>query len=188
LDEAAVDPVIVFMPEISKTHLGGTMRLGLRPTVFQANTEWSKVKQLYGNNEVIWERHRHRYEVNPDWVERIEKAGLTFTGRDEKGIRMQVAELKGEQSIGSHIMYILITILPRSPILCRHASTSRIYNTATFAFTFLSWLCRSSVWYSRRANRCTSQLRHASSRSVSEVFITRRIAKIINSSLDVRKL
>ena len=97
LDETAADPVIVFMPEISKTHLGGTMRLGLRPTVFQPGTEWSKVKQLYGNNDVVWERHRHRYEVNPEWVERIEGAGLTFTGRDEKGVRMQIAELKGEK-------------------------------------------------------------------------------------------
>lgn len=83
------------MPEISKTHLGGTMRLGLRPTVFQRDTEWSKVRQLYGNGEVIWERHRHRYEVNPAYVERIEAKGFKFTGRDERGERMQVAEIKG---------------------------------------------------------------------------------------------
>lgn len=84
------------MPEISKTHLGGTMRLGLRPTIFQADTEWSKVRQLYGNAETIWERHRHRYEVNPEYVDRIEAKGLLFTGKDEKGERMQVAELRGK--------------------------------------------------------------------------------------------
>lgn len=83
------------MPEISKTHLGGTMRLGLRPTVFQPATEWSKVRQLYGGADVIWERHRHRYEVNPAYVERIEAQGFMFTGRDERGERMQVAEIKG---------------------------------------------------------------------------------------------
>lgn len=83
------------MPEISKTHLGGTMRLGLRPTIFQPDTEWSKVRQLYGGAEIIWERHRHRYEVNPAYVDQIEAAGLHFTGKDEKGERMQVAELKG---------------------------------------------------------------------------------------------
>ncbi|KAI5474848.1 CTP synthase [Pseudohyphozyma bogoriensis] len=88
------DPVVIFMPEISKTHLGGTMRLGLRPTIFQPNTEWSKVRQLYGGSEIIWERHRHRYEVNPAYVSKIEAHGLTFTGKDEKGERMQVAELK----------------------------------------------------------------------------------------------
>ena len=71
------------------------MRLGLRPTVFQPNTEWSIVRQLYGGDGTIWERHRHRYEVNPEYVYRIEKAGLTFTGRDEKGERMQVAEIRG---------------------------------------------------------------------------------------------
>ncbi|GAA5897079.1 hypothetical protein JCM5296_004289 [Sporobolomyces johnsonii] len=94
LDEKTPHPVIIFMPEISKTHLGGTMRLGLRPTIFQPKTEWSKVRQLYGGAETIWERHRHRYEVNPAYVKQIEAKGLLFTGRDERGERMQVAELK----------------------------------------------------------------------------------------------
>lgn len=93
LEESTPDPVVVFMPEISKTHLGGTMRLGLRPTVFQKNTENSLIRRLYGGNEVIWERHRHRWEINPEYVERIEGAGLRFTGRDGRGERMQVAEL-----------------------------------------------------------------------------------------------
>ncbi|WVR05540.1 CTP synthase [Kwoniella sp. DSM 27419] len=87
-------PVICFMPEISKTHLGGTMRLGLRPTIFQANTEGSKLRKLYGDREVAWERHRHRYEVEPRYVEQLEsKGGLRFIGKDERGERMQMAEL-----------------------------------------------------------------------------------------------
>ncbi|KAK4705259.1 CTP synthase, partial [Phenoliferia sp. Uapishka_3] len=94
LVEDTPHPVVIFMPEISKTHLGGTMRLGLRPTIFQEDTEWSHVRQLYGGAKAIWERHRHRYEVNPDYVDRIEAKGLIFTGKDEKGVRMQVAELK----------------------------------------------------------------------------------------------
>ena len=94
LVEDTPDPVAIFMPEISKTHLGGTMRLGLRPTVFQQGTEWSVVRQLYGGNEIIWERHRHRWEINPEYVARIEAKGLHFTGRDSRGERMQVAELK----------------------------------------------------------------------------------------------
>lgn len=90
------DPVIVYMPEISKTHLGGTMRLGLRPTIFAEGTEsWSKIRQLYGGEKIIWERHRHRYEVEPQYVERLEQSGMNFIGRDEKGERMQVFELKG---------------------------------------------------------------------------------------------
>jgi CTP synthase len=88
--------MIVFMPEISKTHMGGTMRLGLRPTVFQAGTEkWSKVRKLYGGAEKIWERHRHRYEVNPEYIEKLTNSGMAFVGKDEKGERMQVLELPG---------------------------------------------------------------------------------------------
>ena len=72
------------------------MRLGLRPTVFQEGTEtWSQARKLYADAPKIWERHRHRYEVNPEWVDRLENAGLSFTGKDEKGERMQILELKG---------------------------------------------------------------------------------------------
>ena len=85
------------MPEISKTRMGGTMRLGLRPTIFESGTNSSKLRRLYGGNEVVWERHRHRYEVEPTYVERLEaKASLRFVGKDERGERMQMLELKGE--------------------------------------------------------------------------------------------
>ncbi|PPQ85663.1 hypothetical protein CVT26_011425 [Gymnopilus dilepis] len=88
-------PLIVFMPEISRTHMGGTMRLGLRPTVFEEGTEgWCKIRKLYGGKGKIWERHRHRYEVNPEYVQRLVKSGMLFVGKDEKGERMQVCELK----------------------------------------------------------------------------------------------
>ena len=90
-------PVICFMPERSKTHLGGTMRLGLRPTVFEPGTEKSRLRRLYGGSEVAWERHRHRYEVEPGYVEALEvKGGLRFVGKDERGERMQMLELEGE--------------------------------------------------------------------------------------------
>lgn len=95
-DEHTAHPVIIFMPEISRTHLGGTMRLGLRPTVFDSDSEsWSKTRKLYGGAPKIWERHRHRYEVNPEYVEKLTESGLNFIGKDEKGERMQVMELKG---------------------------------------------------------------------------------------------
>ncbi|EJD43400.1 CTP synthase [Auricularia subglabra TFB-10046 SS5] len=94
LNEDTKHPAIVFMPEISTTHKGGTMRLGLRPTVFAPETEtWSKVRRLYGGAPKIWERHRHRWEVNPEMVDELEKSGLKFIGKDEKGERMQVFEL-----------------------------------------------------------------------------------------------
>ena len=62
-------PVVIFMPEISKTHLGGTMRLGSRVTNFLVND--SNIRNLYGGVDQVYERHRHRYEVNPDYIERI---------------------------------------------------------------------------------------------------------------------
>ncbi|ODN84016.1 CTP synthase, variant 1 [Cryptococcus amylolentus CBS 6039] len=86
--------VICFMPEISKTHMGGTMRLGLRPTVFEPNTENTKLRKLYGSKDVAWERHRHRYEVEPKYVEQLEAPGnMRFIGKDERGERMQMLEL-----------------------------------------------------------------------------------------------
>lgn len=76
------------------------MRLGLRPTVFEPGTEdWSIARKLYGGAEKIWERHRHRYEVNPEYVQRLQKDGLVFAGKDEKGERMQVLELRGASCV-----------------------------------------------------------------------------------------
>lgn len=101
LVEDATDPVVVYMPEISRTHLGGTMRLGLRPTLFSDESEsWSKIRQLYGGASIVWERHRHRYEINPEIAAELEKGGslssdkLVFVGKNEKGNRMQVAEIR----------------------------------------------------------------------------------------------
>ncbi|WRT66010.1 CTP synthase [Kwoniella shivajii] len=89
-----IHPVICFMPEISKTVMGGNMRLGLRPTIFEPKTESSKLRKLYGSKEVAWERHRHRYEVEPKYVDELEsKDGLRFIGKDERGERMQMLEL-----------------------------------------------------------------------------------------------
>jgi len=96
-DESTEHPVVFFMPEIDKENMGGTMRLGSRITKFTHDHDdntTSTAKILYGNNEEVSERHRHRYEVNPDYVDAIHSAGLAFVGRDEKGERMEVAELK----------------------------------------------------------------------------------------------
>lgn len=70
------------------------MRLGTRASHFEPGTEWSKVRAMYGGAATINERHRHRYEVNPEYVDRLEKAGLNFIGKDDTGNRMEVVELK----------------------------------------------------------------------------------------------
>ncbi|XP_073110654.1 uncharacterized protein [Elaeis guineensis] len=84
-------PCVIFMPEGSKTHMGGTMRLGLRRTFFHVTD--CKSAKLYGNVNYVDERHRHRYEVNPDMIMELERAGLAFVGKDETGRRMEILEL-----------------------------------------------------------------------------------------------
>jgi len=91
-DENTPQPAVVFMPEISKTHMGGTMRLGTKPTPFLV--EDCKIKRLYGNQSYVDERHRHRYEVNPELISKIEKAGLIYVGKDETGQRCEIMELE----------------------------------------------------------------------------------------------
>ncbi|MCH1523543.1 MAG: CTP synthase (glutamine hydrolyzing) [Candidatus Thalassarchaeaceae archaeon] len=91
-DENTPQPAVVFMPEISKTHMGGTMRLGSKPTPFLV--EDCKIKRLYDNKSYVDERHRHRYEVNPELIDRIESAGLIYVGKDETGQRCEIMELK----------------------------------------------------------------------------------------------
>ena len=126
-DPDAQDPVIIFMPEISKTHMGGTMRLGLRPTVFDASSDWSKLRKLYKGADKIWERHRHRYEVNPALIEKIQSSGMPFIGKDEKGERMQILELPSAYSFAFR----------GSPQPLTHALTfSRHQTTPT------SWACK----------------------------------------------
>lgn len=92
-DDNTPHPAVVFMPEISKTHLGGTMRLGSRPTLWQV--ESCKIRSLYGDGEAVDERHRHRYEVNPDLISTIEANGLKYVGKDESGQRCEIFELDG---------------------------------------------------------------------------------------------
>ncbi|KAL2510502.1 CTP synthase family protein [Abeliophyllum distichum] len=90
-DDNTPNPVIIFMPEGSKTHMGSTMRLGCRRTLFQNRD--CITANLYHNSEYVDERHRHRYEVNPEMVSILEESGLKFVGKDESGKRMEILEL-----------------------------------------------------------------------------------------------
>uniref|UniRef100_A0A9J2PS15 CTP synthase n=1 Tax=Ascaris lumbricoides TaxID=6252 RepID=A0A9J2PS15_ASCLU len=79
------EQVVIDMPEHDAVNkgAGGTMRLGLRETVFL--TDNCKLRKLYGTRRVN-ERHRHRFEVNPEVVSRLSRSGLLFVGMgtDEK--------------------------------------------------------------------------------------------------------
>lgn len=85
--------VVIFMPEGSRTHMGGTMRLGRRQTQFVGKGSISA--RLYGREDCVDERHRHRYEVNPKYIPRLEEAGLKFVGYGDEMKRAEIAELAG---------------------------------------------------------------------------------------------
>lgn len=77
IDEKTPHPVIDILPEQKKIDdKGATMRLGSCKAILKDGT---LVKNLYGS-EKISERHRHRYEVNPDYIDKLEKKGLVFSG------------------------------------------------------------------------------------------------------------
>ncbi|MCS6932805.1 MAG: CTP synthase [Acetobacteraceae bacterium] len=69
--------------------LGGTMRLGAYPAVL---AEGSLVREVYGGVAEIRERHRHRYEVNIAYRERLEAAGLVFSGLSPDGVLPEIVE------------------------------------------------------------------------------------------------
>jgi len=87
-------PVIAVMESQKKNlaegHYGGTMRLGAYPCMLGEGTI---ARAAYGNASEISERHRHRYEVNPEYVPQVEKAGLVFSGKSPDGVLMEIAEL-----------------------------------------------------------------------------------------------
>ena len=87
------NPAVIFMPEGSKTHMGGTMRLGSRRTIFQTPDCIST--RLYGKVPYVDERHRHRYEVNPEMVPQLDEAGCKFVGKDDTQTRMEICEVEG---------------------------------------------------------------------------------------------
>jgi CTP synthase len=91
--KAASDPIVDVMLE-QKKHLadnkyGGTMRLGSYPAYLKKGT----IARAAYKKELVEERHRHRYEINPAYVKQIQKAGLVFSGTSPDGVLMEIAEL-----------------------------------------------------------------------------------------------
>lgn len=93
-DSETEKPVIHTMPEqkrlIEEERYGGTMRLGAYSCSLKKGT---KAYEAYGK-KVIEERHRHRYEVNNDYKEILEKGGLIFSGINEERGLIEIAEIK----------------------------------------------------------------------------------------------
>jgi CTP synthase len=121
IDKRAPYLVIDIMPDqkkkIAEGNFGGSMRLGQYPAYLKKGsiaeeayrekikghptTPADRELRRAGKNDklqsVIYERHRHRYEVNPDFIEQLEKGGLVFSGKSPDGILMEIAELPREK-------------------------------------------------------------------------------------------
>ena len=85
--------VIDIMPDqkkkLEECNFGGSMRLGS----YDAHIEKGTLAYKAYGKEIIQERHRHRYEVNPEFIKKIEDAGLIFSGKSPNGVLMEIAEL-----------------------------------------------------------------------------------------------
>ena len=90
VDPDTSNPVINLMPEQKDIgYKGATMRLGAHKVMITSGTLAHKLYKA----EEIYQRHRHRLEVNPDYWEVLEKHGLVFSGKSPNGRRMEILEL-----------------------------------------------------------------------------------------------
>jgi CTP synthase len=87
-------PVIDLLPEQQKVKAkGGTMRLGAYPCVVRRGTHaWKAYRQ-----ELIYERHRHRYELNPEFLPLLQQHGLVVSGTSPDGRLVEIVELAGHR-------------------------------------------------------------------------------------------
>lgn len=93
IDPSTPHPIVAIMDAqrelVAEGKFGGTMRLG---AYVQKNVPGTIAHEAYGADE-IEERHRHRYEINPEYVTRLKEGGLVFSGTSPDGVLMEVAEL-----------------------------------------------------------------------------------------------
>jgi len=90
VDPDATYPVIDLMPEQRQVgYKGATMRLGAHEITISPGTI---AERLYRTRRA-YERHRHRYEVNPQYLDKLTKAGVVFSARNSEGTRMEILEL-----------------------------------------------------------------------------------------------
>jgi CTP synthase len=113
IEPACTEPVIDILPEQKKIEgLGGNMRLGGQNIETKPNTMAFK---LFGNSSTVRMRFRHRYEVNPCYIETLEKAGLVFSGKAPNQPIMQILELSGHQYFIATQAHPCLTSRPLHP-------------------------------------------------------------------------
>jgi CTP synthase len=93
IDSHTPHPIITIMEDqkhkLAQGDFGGSMRLGAYPCMITPETHAARA---YGADKVT-ERHRHRYEVNPEYISLCEKGGLVFSGKSPDGQLMEIVEL-----------------------------------------------------------------------------------------------
>ncbi len=105
------DPVVCILPsQIKVTQKGGTMRLGGQDVAIHKGT---KAEKIYGSTR-IRERFRHRFEINPEYVKRIEECGMVFSGYHPQENIVQIMELPNHTYfVGAQFHPELKSSLPR---------------------------------------------------------------------------
>jgi len=107
------EPVIDILPEQKKIEgLGGNMRLGGRDIELKKNTLAS---QIFGNADTVRLRFRHRYEVDPRYIEKLESAGLVFSGKAPNQPIMQILELPSHPFFMGTQAHPCLTSRPLNP-------------------------------------------------------------------------
>ena len=93
IDASPAHPVVAIMEEqkekVANGKYGGTMRLGAYPCYLKKGT----IARGAYKKELVEERHRHRYEINPAYIPTLEEAGLVFSGTSPDQVLMEIAEL-----------------------------------------------------------------------------------------------
>ena len=96
-------PVFDYLPgQSNNTRLGGTLRLGAHPCMIRPDT---LARRVYGEERVM-ERHRHRFEFNREYQQRLEEAGMLFSGFNESGELVEIIELP------DHPWYVAVLFHP----------------------------------------------------------------------------
>lgn len=88
-ENVVIDIMLEQKKKLLEKNYGGSMRLGAYPAILKKGTI---AYESYGTTEIS-ERHRHRYEVNPEYIKVLEEAGLVFSGTSPSGNLMEIAEL-----------------------------------------------------------------------------------------------
>jgi CTP synthase len=108
-----------------KDNLGGTMRLGAQAARLEPGT---KARSIYGE-DMIHERHRHRYEVNEDWIEVLTRQGLIVSGYSEQGHLVEMIELNDHPWFVACQFHPEFTSTPRDghPLFAAFIKSAKIF-------------------------------------------------------------